>query len=238
MNPLTFRKGNSAILYDADTVPHPEAVPFHHREASESEPVVGAGRGGAWRVRVDGMVGALRQYRRGGMVRLFLRTSYLWTGLERTRAFCEWRLTARLHADGLPVPRPLAARVVRTAFWYRAEILTEWLSATHSLVSRLKDAELEPALWRRIGAVLRRFHRAGAWHADLNAHNILIDDGGRVFLIDFDRGTLLAPDGAWTRSNLARLKRSLEKVHATGEALYYTPDGWNQLLDGYANGER
>jgi 3-deoxy-D-manno-octulosonic acid kinase len=116
-----------------------------------------------------------------------------------------------------------------------AEILTEWLPATRSLVSRLKDAELEPAEWRRIGATLRRFHQAGARHADLNAHNILIDEAGRVFLLDFDRGALLTPDGAWTRGTLARLKRSLEKVHATGRALYYTPEGWNQLLGGYAN---
>jgi 3-deoxy-D-manno-octulosonic acid kinase len=91
-------------------------------------------------------------------------------------------------------------------------------------------------LWRRIGATLRRFHRAGICHADLNAHNVLIDGDGRVYVIDFDRGSVRDPAGRWTRANLARLRHSLEKVHATGAALYYTRDGWNELLNGYSRG--
>ncbi len=236
MTPELLRDGDRYILYDADRVLHPEDIPFNHRDEVPREPVVGAGRGGAWRVRVNGTVAALREYRRGGFVSRLLRSSYLWTGLERTRAFHEWRLTAKLRADGLPVPAPLAARVVRTAWWYRAEILTEWLPDTRSLVTYLGESEPEPAFWRNIGATLRRFHRAGAFHADLNAHNILIDGGGRVFVIDFDRGSIRDPAGRWTRANLARLRHSLEKVHATGAALYYTRDGWDALLDGYTNG--
>jgi 3-deoxy-D-manno-octulosonic acid kinase len=72
------------------------------------------------------------------------------------------------------------------------------------------------------------------WHADLNAHNILVDDAGRIFIVDFDRGRVLPRYGRWARANLARLRRSLEKVHATGRALYYTREGWSQLLKGYA----
>lgn len=235
MTPETRREGNHCILFDADRITDPGAIPFDHRDSTPHEPVVGAGRGGAWRVRVAGAVAALRQYRRGGLVARMLRSSYLWTGMERTRAFREWRLLAKLHADGLPVPAPLAARVVRTAWWYRAEILTEWLPDTRSLVTFLGQSEPEPRFWRRIGATLRAFHRKGACHADLNAHNVLIDGAGRVFVIDFDRGSLRDPAGRWTRANLARLRHSLEKVHATGAALYYTRDGWDALLDGYAN---
>lgn len=235
MTPESRRDGNCYILFDADRATDPGAIPFDHRDSEPYEPVAGAGRGGAWRVRVDGTVAALRQYRRGGLVANLLRSSYLWTGVERTRAFREWRLLARLHSDGLPVPAPIAARVVRTAWWYRAEIMTEWLADTRSLVTLLGESEPDPDMWRRIGATLRAFHRAGVFHADLNAHNVLIDRDERVFLIDFDRGALRDPAGRWTRANLTRLRRSLEKVHATGAALYYTREGWNALLDGYAN---
>ena len=221
------------ILFDADRIPRPEDIPFDHREAEDPEPIVGAGRGGAWRVRVDGLFAALRPYRRGGMVRHVLRNAYLWSGVERTRAFREYRLMTALHDEGLPVPRPLAARVVRTAFWYRAELLTEWLDDVHSLVSLLGRAELPREAWLRIGATLRAFHRAGVWHADLNAHNVLLDDAGQPYLIDFDRGTRGRPNRRRARSNLARLKRSLEKVHATGRALYFTRAGWQALLEGY-----
>lgn len=233
MNPTLLRDGRRAILYDADRVPHPAAIPFHHNAALHPEPVVGEGRGSVWRIHVDGLTVALRQYRRGGFVRRVLRSAYLWTGLERTRAIHEWRLLATLHGQGLPVPAPLAARVTRTAFWYRAEIVTEWLPGTRSLVRLLGESELPAETWRAVGATLRRFHVAGVWHADLNAHNVLVDEQGAVYLVDFDRGRLLPRDGRWARANLARLRRSLEKVHATGRALYYTRAGWSELLDGY-----
>lgn len=188
-----------------------------------------------WRVRVNDVVAALRHYRRGGMVRRVVRSAYLWTGLERTRAFREWRLLAALYAEGLPVPRPLAARVVRGGLWYRADLLTEWLPATRSLVSLLADGEPNAETWRQVGRTLRRFHAAGVWHADLNAHNILVDQAGGVYVVDFDRGRRRPLDGRWARANLSRLRRSLEKVHATGRALYYTRAGWSALLDGYAS---
>lgn len=233
MNLRTLASGNRSILYDAGRILHPDGIPFDHHRI-EAEPLVGEGRGGVWRVRADGLTAILRQYRRGGMVRYLLRTAYLWTGLESTRAFREFRLLAELHAEGLPVPAPLATRVTRTALWYRAELLTEWLPDTGSLVTHLAESELDEAAWRRVGATLHRFHDAGVDHADLNAHNILLDGQGRVFLVDFDRSRRRKPAPGWQRANLARLQRSLEKVHATGRALYYTQAGWEALLGGYA----
>jgi len=233
MNPRLHRSKEVSILYDADRIPHPEDVPFDFRRAVAPEPVIGSGRGGTWRERVNDLTAALRQYRRGGMVRHLLTTAYLWTGLDRTRAFREFRLLASLHAGGLPVPAPLATRVVRTALWYRAELLTEWLPGTRSLADLLGDAELDDARWRAVGATLRRFHDAGVDHADLNAHNILLDGQGGVFIIDLDRGRLRTPHARWQRGNLSRLRRSLEKVHATGRALYYSRSGWATLLNAY-----
>ena len=47
---------------------------------------------------------------------------------------------------------------------------------------------LAEPLWEPVAAAIVRMHRAGVWHADLNAFNILIGGEGRVWLIDFDRG--------------------------------------------------
>ena len=66
--------------------------------------------------------------------------------------------------------------------------------------------------------MLARFHRAGLDHADLNAHNILLDAAGNPWLIDFDRSRRRA-DGSWRQSNLDRLARSLAKLSGGG-------DGW------------
>ena len=65
--------------------------------------------------------------------------------------------------------------------------------------------------WAAIGRCIRRFHDYGLCHADLNAHNILLRGDREVFLIDFDRCARRQP-GMWRDANLARLRRSLDKL--------------------------
>jgi 3-deoxy-D-manno-octulosonic acid kinase len=158
----------------------------------------------------------LRPYRRGGLIARLSESRYLWTGLERTRAFRELRLTAHLHREGLPVPRPVAAAVTRGGPTYTAALITVRIPGAGALAERL--AEAEPALLERVGATIRRFHQAGLDHVDLNARNLLIDADGCVWLIDLDRCRLRAP-GAWQEANLARLARSLVKFGAPAAAM-------------------
>jgi 3-deoxy-D-manno-octulosonic acid kinase len=88
------------------------------------------------------------------------------------------------------------------------------------------------SLWRRCGAMIRRFHAVGVVHADLNARNILVGPGQAVHLVDFDRARIAEGDAAAFRANLARLRRSLEKLWP--DALRADLDDcWNQLLGGY-----
>lgn len=189
-----------------------------------------------WRLALAGGEAVLRRYRRGGLpARLGLRR-YLWLGLERSRPWREWRLLARLWREGLPVPRPLAACVWRRGWVYEGALLTAAVPGARTLAERLRDGPLPAVQWRKIGAVLSRFHARGVDHADLNAHNILFDAGGAVHLIDFDRGRLRRPGGRWARGNLARLARSLAKLAAAGAA--WSPADWAALLDGYRGGRR
>ncbi len=153
----------------------------------------------------------LRPYRRGGLAAKLSENRYLWTGLERTRAFRELRLTAELFARGLPVPRPVAAGVERHGPTYSAALITVRLPGARSLVDCLNDAA--PALLERVGATVRRFHDAGLDHVDLNARNLLVDAQGKVWLIDLDRCRLRSP-GQWREANLQRLGRSLAKFGA------------------------
>ncbi|GAA5176538.1 3-deoxy-D-manno-octulosonic acid kinase [Modicisalibacter zincidurans] len=153
----------------------------------------------------------LRDYRRGGMAARLSEARYVWTGLERSRAFCEMRLTARLYDQGLPVPRPVAARVTRHGLSYAAALLTVRLAGARALAECLEGND--PALLERVGATIRRFHAAGLDHVDLNARNLLITPDERVWLIDLDRCRLRRP-GDWQNANLERLQRSLAKFDA------------------------
>lgn len=152
----------------------------------------------------------LRPYRRGGLIARLSQARYLWTGAERTRAFREIRLTARLFTLGLPVPRPVGACVTRHGLAYEAALITRRIAGAGALAERLENASASPALLERVGRMIRRFHHAGLDHVDLNARNILVDADDTPWLIDLDRCRLRAP-GRWQKANLARLERSLNK---------------------------
>ncbi len=210
---------------------------------------VSRGRGSAWFVSAAPQEWALRHYRRGGLIARLSADRYLWAGEARVRAFAEWRLLAALVRRELPVPQPLAARYQRGGLLYRCDLITRRVPGALPLSARLERAALGAAEWRGIGATAARFHAAGVDHADLNAHNILIDDAAAVTLIDFDRGRLRAPASgatgatwaprtAWATRNLLRLQRSLAKVGRELPAGRCGATEWQWLLDGYCHAPR
>ncbi len=189
------------------------------------------GRGTTHFIQADDRELVLRHYHRGGVVARVLADRYFWRDEQRTRPFAEWLLTHRLHRAGLPVPAPIAARYVREGKVYRGDIITERLVGTVPLSAALLDTALPLLTWIAIGRCIRRFHDLGVCHADLNAHNVLLD-GTAVYLVDFDRCRLRA-DGLWRDGNLVRLRRSLEKVTYGLAAERFTDSDWHALLDGY-----
>lgn len=174
----------------------------------------------------------LRHYRRGGLAARVSADRYLWAGASRTRAFREFRLLADLANLGVPVSPPVAARYVREGLRYRADLLTRRIDSADTLAERLARAALDPELAQQVGLAIARLHRAKVWHADLNAHNILVDDKGVVWLIDFDRGRVRKPKLAWQQANLARLRRSLVKLGARRQE-NFDAEFWHPLLAAY-----
>ncbi|MGE0081696.1 MAG: 3-deoxy-D-manno-octulosonic acid kinase [Thiohalomonadaceae bacterium] len=231
MKPVTRSTEKSHILYEGALLDHADDALF--APGAHAGTAV-AGRGTTLFFEHGGLQLVLRHYRRGGLPARFLADRYVWTGLTRTRPWREWHLLAALHARGLPVPRPVAARAVRHGIFYRGDLITERLPA-EPLSAWLRKGTLPADRWRAIGACIRRFHEAGAFHADLNAHNILLADAGAVFVIDFDRGELRAP-GKWREANLRRLERSLRKLRDQDPDFCFTSEDWQSLLVGYAGG--
>ena len=226
-----------AMLYDASRAGNLSTEIFDPVLLARRGQIVGEarGRGTAWFLSVQNRSWVLRHYRRGGLLRSLLRDRYLWQGEESTRPFAEWQLTYHLHRAGLPVPAPIAARYRKLGFSYCGDLITERLPQVWSLAQALAAGPLSLLGWIAIGRCLRRFHELGVCHADLNAHNILLGNGAddeRVFLIDFDRGSLRKP-GFWKDDNLVRLRRSLEKITWGLPQERFTEDDWHGLLDGY-----
>lgn len=176
-----------------------------------------------------------RHYHRGGIPARFVYDHYLWTGLERSRPFREWRLLKRMYGQSLPVPRPVAARAVQFGPVYQADLITVLLPETRPLSSILSEAKVEVGIWSKIGMMLRKFHDRGVDHPDLTAHNILVDTRGDVFLVDFDNADLKEA-GQWRQSRMSRLQRSLRKV-ALETGTQFDESAWDLLYSAYGEAQ-
>lgn len=220
---MALTKGPDAMFFD----------PAYWAGRSELTDVTG-GRGSAWFISSTPFACFLRHYRRGGWIARLVTDRYVWVGETRVRAFAEWRLLHHLFERGLPVPAPVAARYQRQGLWYRCDLITRRIGGAETVSTLLARGPLDAGTWHAIGAAIARLHAAGADHADLNAHNILLDEQGTVSVIDFDRGRLRGA-GSWMRRNLLRLRRSLVKITRGMPADRYSETAWDLLMLGYAS---
>jgi 3-deoxy-D-manno-octulosonic acid kinase len=206
------------ILFDAALSPQVDRDWFEpeHWHAQNALRTQAGGRGGV--AIIDTPVGecVLRHYRRGGLVAAVMGDRYVWTGAHATRPFREFRLLGELARLGLPAPVAVAATYRLHGPFYRADLLTQRLPQARTLADELAGGKLNSGLAEEVGVLVARFHRANVWHADLNAHNVMIAPDG-LYLIDFDRGCIREPAESWQQSNLQRLRRSLLKLGAGGQ---------------------
>jgi 3-deoxy-D-manno-octulosonic acid kinase len=206
-----LRSGPLKILFDSQLGAKPEAGWFDPDWWRARDAVLAqlGGRGQALAVKSSLGEAVLRVYHRGGLVRHLSRSRYVFTGSDRTRPFAEWRVNRGLLDVGLPVPEPLAAAFERQGPFYRGALLTRRIPDAEPLPKAAGRMESED--WRNLGEMLGKAAGAGLRHPDLNANNILMDSGGKFWLLDFDR--------AWIADNafdpgpmIGRLQRSMKKL--------------------------
>ena len=241
MNESVLQTSNGSILFDRDIFGQISDAEFTAGSWPACSPVTGrlrsSGRGNTMIVKGDQGEFVLRHFMRGGLIGRFIADSYFWLGEDATRGFGEWHLLSKLSAMGLPVPRPVAARYIRSGLTYKADLLTVLIPDVLSLSDRIAIRSHTKKFWQKLGRDIAPFHKAGVFHADLTAYNIQIDKNDKLWLVDFDRGRLRQP-GSWQQKNLARLHRSLQKIKRLDPKLHYSEANWEQILDGYFSSSR
>lgn len=236
MNIQSVQFAQTHILYDEELLPEFSEAVFEPSSLHSDNKVNRLGRGAAYLFQYRGVDMVLRRYRRGGWMRFINSDYYLFHSLERTRMWREFHMLKQLHQRGLPVPRPIATRCVRRfGVAYSGDLITQTLLHSETVAERLRHSEIADELWPKLGAVIAQFHQAGAYHADLNAHNIMLDKRGQFYLIDFDKGDFRSPtEPLWQQQNLQRLLRSFNKQKEHAPQLHFERQHWQLLLDGYA----
>lgn len=224
---------HQTIWYDDQWVTEPLETLFDPTYWQTNEKVIGSaqGRGTTWFVQMYHLPAALRHYRRGGLFGKLVADSYWFSGWEKTRSYAEFQLLDHLRVQGVNVPRPIAARVVRRGLVYQADILSEKVANARDLVAVLQAGPLDHQVYQQIGQQIAKLHHAQVNHTDLNIHNILLDSDNQVWLIDFDKCAQQA-GSSWKSSNLERLLRSFHKEQERANIHWQLSD-WQALLSGY-----
>lgn len=180
----------------------------------------------------------LKRYHRGGLLGRLIKSTYIFNGLSRTRMWREFELLAAMRELGLPVPKPVAVRCERSSlFCYQGQIIAERIANSRTLAEILRSENVSDKTWEAIGMVIRRFHRHLIEHGDLNASNILVNNQGQIFLIDFDKSIMhKSGDDRWCAGNLNRLRRSLNKWKRRESRFHFEPRHWDAFEKGYQGG--
>ena len=226
------RSGSTTVWHDPEWLPTNAETAFAPPADGATALATGSGRGQAQRLELQGRDVVLRHYRRGGLVARFNPDRYRRTAARSSRAMQEFSLLRAMHAQGLPVPVPVAARQVVRGRHYTADIIVAMIPGTRNVVQRLLEDALTVEEWQAIGRAIRRLHDAQVYHSDLNAHNILLDEAGKAWIVDFDK---CQPRGGedWKKLNLQRLQRSLRKEQRRHPDLRWSSSEFPEVLKGY-----
>ncbi|MEZ8341304.1 3-deoxy-D-manno-octulosonic acid kinase [Vibrio cyclitrophicus] len=233
----TISTKNQTIWYDPELlaqVPEGDIAQIFEAEYWQQQDAISGsaqGRGTTWFIRLDGIQAALRHYRRGGLFGKLVEDQYRFSDWESTRCAMELNVLKALANAGVNVPKPIAARAIKSGLLYRADLMSERIPNAKDLVDVLVNGPIDADVYRRIGQEVRKMHDAGVNHTDLNIHNILLDDSQRVWIIDFDKCGHQAGDD-WKEDNLNRLKRSFLK-EVNKRQIQWQEQDWEPLLQGY-----
>jgi len=98
--------------------------------------------------------------------------------LTRSRLSVEVRVLGRLQQSGFPSPS-----------LYDCDLEESWILISRiegrPLYDVISDGSIGDDVMEKVGALIRRLHEEDISHGDLTTHNILIDDSGDLYLIDF-----------------------------------------------------
>ena len=159
---------------------------------------------------------AIKFYHRGGIVRHFIKNSYLKCG--KTRGEREHELLQKVRSCGISAPEPIAF-AYRGSFFYQAWLVTREIKQHLTLAQiSLSDQNLAGILMQEVVKQISMLIKNKILHVDLHPGNIIVDKQNQIYFIDFDKGSIYSGSknklkGRYvSRWNRSVLKHKLPKI--------------------------
>jgi 3-deoxy-D-manno-octulosonic acid kinase len=159
---------------------------------------------------------AIKFYHRGGMVRHFIKNSYLKYG--KTRGEREYGLLQRVRNFGISAPEPIAF-AYRGSLFYKAWLVTRAIKQHVTLAQiSLSNQKMAGILMIEVVKQISLLIKNNILHVDLHPGNIIVDQQNHIHFIDFDKGSIYSGSkkklkGRYvSRWNRAVLKHNLPKI--------------------------
>jgi len=160
---------------------------FHHPGPS-GVPVLG-GRTSLTPAQLNGIGSVvIKHYRRGGLMRYFIKQRYLKLG--KTRAQIEFEMLQVVRNLGINAPEPVAY-AHRGCIFYQAWLVIRAIKHPLSLaLISLKDEKKTRQAMESVIGQISLLIQNGILHVDLHPGNIVVDGADQIFLVDFDKGQI------------------------------------------------
>ena len=171
---------------------------------------------------------------RGGFIANFSKDSFFYQGKKSARSLQEFMILEKLQEAGMNVPVPIAARTHRSGLWWaKYDILVSYIENSTDLAKVLKTRPLTNEEIGKISAIIINLSKNNVYHSDLNIHNLLLDEQGNVWVIDFDKSKIVG--NGMVGKMLERLERSLNKerrlASSAKEQFFYVDDVFSSIKE-------
>ncbi len=149
-----------------------------------------AGRGYTGIQNVEGLGRVfVKQYAHGGLLRHVTGGSFLCVG--PSRSLQEFIMLERVRDLGINAPKPMLF-VDKGSFFYRTWLFMEEIVNSRNLaeVSRSEkgdDVDVLHDAMRKLGEQVLALIQHKIFHVDLHPGNVLVQEGGKVSIVDFDK---------------------------------------------------
>ena len=187
-----------------------ELIRLFNTPTREAKSVLG-GRSAVTKARLEDLESVVvKYYTRGGLIRHLVKRRYLKWGKPRCQV--EYEVLRKVRSVGVNAPEPIAYAYQGNIF-YKAWLVTREIVQPQTLaeLGRL-DEQHACLVMKEVIEQVATLMNHSILHVDLHPGNVVVDSGGRVFLLDFDKAYTCAQNRNKLRERyLSRWRRAIIK---------------------------